>query len=245
MARFMDLNNIEAGDPFGYVDTRIVDADGGDAIPRQARGRDRHSTDRRDLHHHQPPDQRDEHGPARPDDSCRQRLRRVFRVHGHGADEQSVILFSRSTNCGATWSTPKALSTGIPTGAERPDCGESGRWRGLRVLAAVQIPDPGRRRDGRQVDRRRASTSARCCACRGVRPFDQGTTPTSFRTNGFQTMAIDATGRVYLAWPDRGYAERAPGSGDRRLAHRHLHVDQRIDVDGSAGRAGSRCSAIS
>src|SRR5262245_21351025 len=29
MARFMDLNNIEAGDPFGYVDTRIVDADGG------------------------------------------------------------------------------------------------------------------------------------------------------------------------------------------------------------------------
>ena len=31
---------------------------------------------------------------------------------GHGANEQSVILFSRSTNCGATWSAPKALSTG-------------------------------------------------------------------------------------------------------------------------------------
>ena len=27
VARYMDLNNLEAGDPFGYVDTRIVDSD--------------------------------------------------------------------------------------------------------------------------------------------------------------------------------------------------------------------------
>ena len=53
----------------------------------------------------------------------------------------------------------------------------------------------------------------------GVRPFDQGTTPTSFRTNGFQTMAIDGTGRVYLAWPDRGYAAVRPDpvTGDSRI----------------------------
>ncbi len=33
----------------------------------------------------------------------------------------------------------------------------------------------------------------------GVRPFDQGTTPTSFRTNGFQTMTVDGTGRGFNA----------------------------------------------
>ena len=31
---------------------------------------------------------------------------------GSGATEQSVIMISRSTDCGATWSTPIALSTG-------------------------------------------------------------------------------------------------------------------------------------
>ena len=29
VARYMDLNNREAGDPFGYVDTRLVDSDPG------------------------------------------------------------------------------------------------------------------------------------------------------------------------------------------------------------------------
>ena len=29
VARYMDLNNREAGDPFGYVDTRLVDSDAG------------------------------------------------------------------------------------------------------------------------------------------------------------------------------------------------------------------------
>ena len=29
VARYMDLNNVEAGDPFGYVDTRLVDTDAG------------------------------------------------------------------------------------------------------------------------------------------------------------------------------------------------------------------------
>ena len=38
-------------------------------------------------------------------------------------------------------------------------------------------------------------------------PFEQGTTPNSFRTTAFPTMTADATGRAYLAWSDRGRQE--------------------------------------
>jgi uncharacterized repeat protein (TIGR01451 family) len=43
-----------------------------------------------------------------------------------------------------------------------------------------------------------------------VVPFDQGDSNTSFRSNGYPTMAIDGTGRVYLAWTSRGFASQRP-----------------------------------
>jgi parallel beta-helix repeat protein len=39
-----------------------------------------------------------------------------------------------------------------------------------------------------------------------VHPFDQGTSPYSFRSNSYPTMTIDETERVYLAWTTRGLA---------------------------------------
>ena len=55
VARFMDLNNVEAGDPFGYVDTRLVDTDTGTRfLDKVAHGRGR-PAHRGDLQHHQPP----------------------------------------------------------------------------------------------------------------------------------------------------------------------------------------------
>ena len=46
-----------------------------------------------------------------------------------------------------------------------------------------------------------------------IQPFDQGSTPFSFRTNAYPTMAIDGSGRVYVAWSQRGVG---PG-GDARI----------------------------
>src|SRR4029079_7682446 len=43
--------------------------------------------------------------------------------------------------------------------------------------------------------------------------FDQGTTASSFRTNAFPSMTVDAAGRVYVAWSQRGVG---PG-GDARI----------------------------
>src|SRR5205085_2439596 len=43
--------------------------------------------------------------------------------------------------------------------------------------------------------------------------FDQGTTSTSFRSNAFPTMAVDGSGRVYVAWSQRGVGP----NGDARV----------------------------
>lgn len=49
-----------------------------------------------------------------------------------------------------------------------------------------------------------------------VAEFDQGSSSVSFRTNAYPTMAVDGTGRAYLAWAQRGFAANFfPGDGSR------------------------------
>ena len=49
--------------------------------------------------------------------------------------------------------------------------------------------------------------------------FDQGSSGFSFRTNAYPTTATDATGRVYVAWAQRGFAALRPDpvDGDSRI----------------------------
>src|SRR5262245_60410253 len=115
VARYMDLNNREAGDPFGYVDTRLVASSTGTPfldkvalavdIPRGAATCTITSYQSGD----EPRDPPIRHDRVIPAGS-------VYAAYaaftGSGATEQSVIMISRSTDCGGTWSTPIALSTG-------------------------------------------------------------------------------------------------------------------------------------
>ena len=50
-----------------------------------------------------------------------------------------------------------------------------------------------------------------------VAEFDQGSSYYSFRTNAYPTMAADGTGRIYIAWTQRGFAADpgALGAGAR------------------------------
>ena len=52
-----------------------------------------------------------------------------------------------------------------------------------------------------------------------VSPFDQGTSEYSFRTNAYPSIAVDETGRAYLAWATRGLATPNTDSvaGDARV----------------------------
>ena len=71
-------------------------------------------------------------------------------------------------------------------------------------------------------------------------PFEQRTTTTTFRTNAFPTLAIDGTGRAYLAWSARGYAPQNPdpAAGDGRVVI--VDVDQRDHLVGAdaGGQSG-------
>ena len=118
-------------------------------------------------------------------------------------------MFVRSTNCGETWSTPISIAPGTRLNqnaqiAIEPTSGAIYvSWRAFKS---------GTQGDGIFVAK---STNAGASFGKPVRvapiyPYDQGTSLTSFRSNGFQTMAIDATGRVYIAWSERGHATLRP-----------------------------------
>ena len=128
-------------------------------------------------------------------------------------------MFSRSTNCGADLERADRAEHRVAAGAEPADRRQPGRRRRLRLVAPLHVPDAGRRRDDREVDQRRRDVQQAGARLRASARSIRARRATSFRTNGFQTMAIDATGRVYLAWPDRGYAavRTDPATGDSRI----------------------------
>ncbi len=137
---------------------------------------------------------------------------------GSGATEQSEILFTRSLDCGQTWSVPKSLSSGSRRVqnaqiAVNPANGHVYvSWRRFKYTSQDDAIMVVRSTDG-------GATFNRAVRVSGVRPFDQGSTQTAFRTNGFQTMAFDAAGRAYLAWTERGHAPARPDplNGDARI----------------------------
>lgn len=217
VARFMDMNNLEAGDPIIHLNTRIVDSDGG------ARFLDKNAL-ATDIARTAATCSFSVPFPEAPGGQISQTIPagNVYVAYtaftGSGATAQSVILFSRSTDCGQTWSAPKALSTGsrlvqnaqIAVNPVNGDVYVS--WRRFRYLSQDDAVMVTRSTDG-------GATFSRPVRVAGVRAFDQGSTLTSFRTNGFQTMAIDGSGRVYLAWTERGHASLRPDpvDGDARI----------------------------
>ena len=217
VARYKDMNNLEAGDPIVHLDTRIADSDPGGRfldkvalatdIPRAA------ATCSFNV------PLGDAAGTVVPQTIPAGNVYVAYAAFtGSGATEQSAIMFTRSTDCGATWSAPRNLSTGSrlvqnPQIAVSPNNGAIYvSWRRFRSGTQDDSMFVARSADG-------GTTFGKPVRVAGLRPFDQPTTLTSFRSNGFQTTAVDATGRVYMAWSDRGYATQRPDPlvGDARV----------------------------
>ncbi|MBZ5630484.1 MAG: putative Ig domain-containing protein [Acidobacteriia bacterium] len=142
---------------------------------------------------------------------------------------QSMILFTRSTNCGGTWSTPVALSPvavnqGSVIAIAPPIPGLESllppiiyvAWRRFgsgSTPGAIMMAEslngganftPAFAAHTFPLSCNTTPTGAGC-------PFDQGITGTSFRSNAYPTMAADTTGRMYLAWTQR------QANGDARI----------------------------
>jgi hypothetical protein len=118
------------------------------------------------------------------------------------------ILFARSTDCGATWTKPAKLSEGqqlsqgvtmvispVSAGPSTPHAIYVA-WRRFANPNGTDAILIARSLDGGQ-------TFSKANVVANILPFDQGTSTGSFRTNTFPSMAIDQTGRVYIVWSQR------------------------------------------
>ncbi|MBV8070704.1 MAG: putative Ig domain-containing protein, partial [Acidobacteriaceae bacterium] len=130
-----------------------------------------------------------------------------------GGEESSnaQILFARSFDCGLTWSAPQTISGPALTnqGAQIAIDPNTGTvyvvWR---VFAAGNTPDELMY----AVSTNGGRTFSKPAVITAISPFDQGTTGVSFRTNAYPSIAVDNTGRIYVAWSQRG-----PNNTDARI----------------------------
>jgi hypothetical protein len=124
----------------------------------------------------------------------------------------TMLMFSHSTDCGVTWSTPVQINKGTVTsqGASIAVNPVNGNvyvaWRQFsstgvsNAIMVAQSTNAG-------------STFSAPVQISTFQPFDQGTTGTSFRTNAYPSITTDVFGFVYVAFSARGLGP----NGDARV----------------------------
>ncbi len=126
------------------------------------------------------------------------------------------IMFSRSLDCGKSWSNPLKLSesNSVNQGTNMTIDPASGAiyvtWRRFSSSSqtdAILV--------AKSTDFGKTFPSKNTTEVATIAPFDQGTTPTQFRTNALPTIAASVAGgvgRVHVAW-----AQRNSSTGDAQI----------------------------
>jgi hypothetical protein len=131
---------------------------------------------------------------------------------GPKANNDARIQFSKSDDCGKTWSIAQNIS-----GTQHTNQGASLAidtltgavyvvWRVFAFGAQLDAIMLTASYDGGRTWTLPAPVAA-------ISPFDQGTTGLSFRTNAYPALAVDLLRRIYVAWAQRGL----PPNGDSRV----------------------------
>jgi len=145
----------------------------------------------------------------------------------NGNQQDTRIMIARSSDCGATWSKPVKVSesnsvnqgTIVVVDPSSANNGAATIYVAWRRFATSAQPDAlmiakstdGGNSFGKAIE---AVTFPAACATSPTGAgcaFDQGTSAGTFRTSAFPALAVDDTGRVYLAWSQR------QASGDARI----------------------------
>ena len=205
VARFVDNNNNDGGDPIEYLDTFEIDTgtsgqflDKPWVIADQPRG-----------------------GGTCTINGQRVPAGSVYLVYtsfvGGDNNIRTKIMFSRSTNCGATWSNPAKLSERIARNQGTTIAVDPGT--GDIHIAWREFATPGDTSTrnailvSRSTDGGRTFTAAVPIDTNSYQflPFDQASSPLTFRTNAYPTIAVvpaaqaGQPGKVYVAWSARGF----------------------------------------
>ncbi|MGC1614943.1 MAG: kelch repeat-containing protein [Candidatus Acidiferrum sp.] len=218
VARYNDLNNNEQIDPITYIDTHIV-ATGNSAqfldkpsmavdIPRAGASTCSFTANEPGV------------GPNGGTLAVRQSFAAGnvyiaytdFLTATKANSTPTHLMFTHSTDCGVTWSTPVQINTGTTTSqgsaiAVNPITGAVYvAWRQFasagisNAILIAQSTNAGK-------------SFSKPVQISTFQPFDQGTTGTSFRTNAYPALTTDMFGFVYVAFSARGVSS----SGDARV----------------------------
>ena len=174
VARYMDMNNLEAGDPIVHLDTRIVDSDpGARFLDKTALATDIPRT-AATCAFNVPLGDAARHRRAADDPAGNVYLAYsvLHRIGRHGTIGHRLFPLDRlrrDVECA------QDAEHRIAPGAERPDRGRPGDRLRLRLVAALQVSVARRRRDGGALHRRRGDVREGRPGRRrrAVRPADQ------------------------------------------------------------------------
>ena len=285
VSRFVDNNNKENGDPIAYISTSIVASSTGAEfldkpwmavdVPRQGAKVCKISTTKfAPVLLPGNNSKADKSGNASPKaiGNITQQVRAgtmyvawaalTTKILADGsADVSSRIMFSKSDDCGATWTKPVQISDPAhkvnqgSTIAIDPRTGVVHvAWRqfGLDVNAPDAMMSassdasgkigkprkvhtfPTQRHEDQLLQKlQRAHRMGSAKELVSIKPYDSSTAGQRFRTNAYPTIAVDDESRIYLAWTERGYGGRPLGPGETPSAD----GDARIVL--STSRAGS------
>ncbi len=132
----------------------------------------------------------------------------VYSIFQDTAETKSDLMYSKSTNCGLTFSIPRKISAVAEpaNGAAIAKVAVNGSqrvfaaWRRVKVGTTAPAPHAVIA----VVSNNNGGTWSVPKVVAEICPFEQRTTANSFRTTAFPTMTADASGRAYVAWSDRG-----------------------------------------
>jgi Putative Ig domain len=212
MARYVDDNNVQGANTVRYLGTSIV-----------ATGDSTHFLDKPFIAVDIP---RSGSGtckiPASADGSVPAATIAGGRIYiaytefvGNESSNQSSIMFSSSSDCGVTWAPPQKASGSAQTNqgaALAIDPSTGNVYIAWRIFKDTKYPD-----EIAGVALQYGSNTLTQIVQAPISPFDQGTTNVSFRTNGYPSMAVDAAGRLYVAWSQRGSTSNQATGGDARI----------------------------
>jgi hypothetical protein len=216
VARFVDDNNLEAGDPIRYIDTQIVGASNNNDFfdkPSLAVDLPRPGVGSCSIPKPVIPPSGGSLGGVKFDDDPRAHFAagRVYVAYTRfvgGESNQahdSRIVFSHSNDCANTFSpgleisTPGVNSQGAVIAIDPNNgfiyvfwrqFGASAGNSGQEAIMTVVSMDGG------------ASFSAPSLVA-NIKPFEEGTDTTIFRTNAYPTAIVDGNSRIYVAWSER------------------------------------------
>ncbi len=270
LARFIDRNNKENGDPIAYLGASMVVQSPGDVfldkpwmavdIPRgnaalcAVGGEATGAKVKRSGHRKRGNGKGSDNGPWVDAGLQYVEAGAVYVAYtvitGQGASLSSQIFVKRSTDCGITWSQAMRVSQPadqINQGATLSISPTTGdvfvAWRRFStptmadqdavMVARLKVNGGSFDAPGKARGLRRTGPAGEALAkifehrkkragettATAVNEIDQGTSPYSFRTNAYPAMAVDGTGRAYIAWSERGFAAQRPNStdGDARI----------------------------